>query len=780
MTKSMLPWLTLITLLAGAAAPAALAQESAAPAGAEAGQGAAQATPYAALADILEDEQARQDLVTELRSLAATPPGEAAQQAPADQKAEPKLARSLALATESLAEDISNQVAAVIAALTFSGGQGVGPAFDPGALLAAITRLLAVILATVIVFLVLRAVVHPLFSGASRWAGNGNSGLSEVVHRISAISLALVVDIAVVLLACVAGYAVGLYAVGDQGSIGTRESLFINAFAMIEIFKALIRMVLPSRYEGLRLFPISAEVAAWWSKRLRWFAGFIGYGLLVLVPILNVELGRGLGAMVNLLIMLVAYIYALTVILRNRSVLRQRFEAQAEQTSAAVFGVLLRVAAKLWHVVAIIYFTVLFLVSQLRPEEALPFMVKATFQTLLAVAIGAALSLALGALIGRRIRIGNRLRQRMPQIEDRVNLYVPGALKVIRILIFLVVALVVLDAWRLFNFADWLTSDAGLHTIAIIVRVALILAVAAVVWTVTISIIESRMGGELASARHTTLLGLFRSGLAIVIGTFTAMIVLSQIGVAIGPLIAGAGVLGLAIGFGSQKMVSDVITGIFIQMDNAMNVGDVVTVAGVTGTVERLGIRSTAIRALDGTLHIVRLSSVDIVSNYMREFAYHVGEYRISFRDDIDGAIVHLRAAFDELKLNETQGPNIIEDLAVPGVIALADNSVVIRVMIKTKPGSQWAVGRAYNRLVKLHFDAAGIEIPFPHSTIFFGHDKSGSAPPAHLRLMQQDFAIEGGPVGQPHSPPRQRPDHPDHSETPVSKEQTIPDQDDR
>ena len=169
-----------------------------------------------------------------------------------------------------------------------------------------------------------------------------------------------------------------------------------------------------------------------------------------------------------------------------------------------------------------------------------------------------------------------------------------------------------------------------------------------------------------------------------------------------------------------------------------------VTLGGITGTAEKLSIRSVGIRDLHGTYHLVPFSSVDVVSNYMRGFGYHVGEYGVAYRENVDEAIVALRNAFDELSSDEDLKSEILEPLEVAGVIALADSSVNIRVRIKTTPGNQWAVGRAYNRLVKLHLDEAGIEIPFPHTTIFFGEDKQGQAPAANLRLVEKDVVSTG------------------------------------
>ncbi|MDX5378382.1 MAG: mechanosensitive ion channel, partial [Halomonas sp.] len=318
------------------------------------------------------------------------------------------------------------------------------------------------------------------------------------------------------------------------------------------------------------------------------------------------------------------------------------------------------------------------------------------------------------------------------------------------------VVLLVLNAWGAFDLAAWYASEAGRGLIGKLISVAVILLVAIGVWLALASLIEHKLNPETGKgepdARAKTLLSLFRNALAIALITMTGMIVLSEIGINIGPLIAGAGVLGLAIGFGAQKLVQDIITGVFIQVENAMNTGDVVTVGGITGTAERLSIRSVGIRDLQGAYHIVPFSSVDTVSNYMREFGYHVGEYGIAYRESIDEAIVALREAFDELAADDEHKMNILAPLEVAGVIALADSSVNIRVRIKTTPGTQWGVGRAYNRLVKLHFDAKGIEIPFPHTTLYFGVGKEAEAPPANVRLMRQNFDIDGRPGGQPRS----------------------------
>ncbi|MFN4091231.1 MAG: mechanosensitive ion channel family protein, partial [Alphaproteobacteria bacterium] len=185
----------------------------------------------------------------------------------------------------------------------------------------------------------------------------------------------------------------------------------------------------------------------------------------------------------------------------------------------------------------------------------------------------------------------------------------------------------------------------------------------------------------------------------------------------------------LAIGFGAQKLVQDIITGVFIQLENVMNEGDVVSLGNVSGVVERLTIRSVSIRSLDGTLHLIPFSSVDTVSNMMKGFSYHVAEIGVAYREDIAEVKEAMHEAFDLLMQSEWR-EMIVDKLDMHGVTAFGDSAVMVRARIKTVPGGHWATGRAYNELIKQVFDRRGIEIPFPHVTLYMGEDKAGMSPP--------------------------------------------------
>ncbi|UWN50229.1 mechanosensitive ion channel domain-containing protein [Alloalcanivorax profundimaris] len=746
----------LLSLLILMFAPPALAQQQADAGGEPA---------YGSLADLLEDEASRNALIEELRGLeaartdqapgveGAAPPVEIAAQAPSDQRPEQvSFARRMAATTGHLAANMGDQFAALGAAV--GGLLGGGEAAAEGADLApvdlqeagaAAVNLAILVIATFVVFFVLRAVARPSFRALSGWALRGSEKLA-MLRTIVAVAVAAFVDVVVVALAYLAGGFVSSLLVNEVNADATRLALFLNAFLVVELFKAGLRMLFSSGYEGLRLVPVAADQARYCNRFLANLAGFIGYGMLVLVPVLNFNLSPALGSGVGTVIMLLALIFAVAVILKKRTVLRDRLFARAEQSSGPG-RVLLRLLGRLWHVLALAYAVLVFAVTVVDPEAALPFVAVATLLTVVYAGLGLLISVVLSQLIGKEIRLSDRLNAAMPRLQARVNTYVPTGLKIIRALLLVLVAVLVLDAWDLYDLAAWYASEAGGRTVSAIVDVLVILAVAALVWIGLASLLEHKLSPKedadpAAAARAETLMGLFHTTLAIAIIIMTSMIVLSEIGIDIAPLIAGAGVLGLAVGFGAQKLVQDVITGVFIQLENAMNTGDFVSAGGNSGTVERVGIRSVAMRDLAGTYHIVPFSSVGAVSNYTREFGNHVGEYGIAYRESIDDAIVQLEAAFEELK----EGPlkdNILAPLTVAGVSALADSSVNIRVVIKASPGMQWAVGRAYNRLVKKYFDQAGIEIPFPHTTLYFGEDRDGSAPAANVRVLGDSRVVD-------------------------------------
>ncbi|WP_253272248.1 mechanosensitive ion channel domain-containing protein [Advenella kashmirensis] len=757
---------------------------------------AANPASAAQLADLLENEQTRKQLIEQLRTQAPTvkDTSAASQSTASGSVTDDSLPRRVADSTQyfltKLLDDMGDATAAIGA---MARGENIG---GPGMAdwKTTLINFALVIAATVIAFIVLRLLAARIFAFINHWAGQAPPATVRrrlagpaTLRKIAAVIAALIVDVIAIALAGAVGYAVAMSVAGPNASVGTFDSLFVNAFVAVEIAKALVRTVFATRFARLRLFEMRDEVATYWNAWLCRLVGIAGYGMLVIVPVITALFTAALGNLAGLLIMLGMYVYAIRVVWRNRTLIRERLVLRASVASTAFFATLLRLLARVWHVLAIIYFTVLLVVSQVDPVEALPFMARATLQSVVAIALGLLVSAILTAILSHPIRLSDDMRTRLPLLEARINSYVPATLKGLRFITLVVVLLFVLDGWHAFDLSAWVMSESGKATISVVVHIAIILLFAALAWTIIASIIESRLSGtgtRAPSAREKTLLALFRNAALIVIVTMTILILLSQIGINIGPLIAGAGVVGLAIGFGAQKLVQDIITGIFIQLENGMNVNDVVEAGGVFGTVEKMTIRSVGIRTMDGGYHLIPFSSVDVVANHMRDFSYHMGEYTIAHRENVDDAIEHMRAAFAELMQDEVLSPEILEEITIPGVTAINERGVTIRVLIKTTPGMQWAIQRGYNRLLKKHFNAAGIELPYPHTVVYFGQDKDGNAPAAQVDL---------GRKADRSSPPKGRAPAAGHTPRPLSRaksgsedvlgnelEQRVPDEDDQ
>ncbi|HLR82816.1 MAG TPA: mechanosensitive ion channel domain-containing protein [Paenalcaligenes sp.] len=560
------------------------------------------------------------------------------------------------------------------------------------------------------------------------------------LRKMAAVVGAFVVDVLAIMVAALVGYVVTTAAFAHEHQLTLFSMQFLTAFFAVEVVKAISRLFFAERFEALRLIPIAEQRARYWHG---WFANVVnvgGYGLLVLVPFLQAVLAPAVANVFGSVLMLVVYFYAIGVLWRQRQQVSDGFIAMAERSADAVGGSVWRVSARLWFVVAWVYFTVLLFTTLVDQQNALSFMAQASLQTLLTLVIGGALFLVVTSLSSHHLHLSERWNEYFPLLEERLNSYMPIAFQVIRLFLFAGIILSLLDAWQVMNFQEWLTHGQGLVVLQTLLRIVLVCAVAATAWIVLASFIEHRLavsGSHMPSERERTLLMLFKNALVIIISGLTLLIVLSQLGIDIGPLIAGAGVIGLAVGFGAQKLVQDVITGIFIQLENGMNQNDVVEVAGLFGSVEKLTIRSVVIRTLDGGYHLVPFSSIDSVSNHTRDYGYTVGEYVVGHRESVDETMRYLAIAFDDLKHDPAVADSILEDITIQGVTEINQQGVKIRILIKTIPGMQWAVQRGYNRYVKMRFDEAGIEMPYPHSVLHFGRDKKGYASPIDVQMVE-------------------------------------------
>lgn len=224
-----------------------------------------------------------------------------------------------------------------------------------------------------------------------------------------------------------------------------------------------------------------------------------------------------------------------------------------------------------------------------------------------------------------------------------------------------------------------------------------------------------------SAKRVDTLVRLLRQAVLIALWVVVVLIMLREVGVEIGPILASAGILGLAVGFGAQNLVRDVISGFFMILENQVRVNDVAVVNGTAGVVERINFRTVVLRDLSGVVHVFSNGAVNSLSNMTQEWSAYILDMGVAYKEDVDKVMDVMRQVAADMRTDEYFGALMIADIEVLGVDDFADSAVVIKARLKTLPIKQWEVGREYRRRLKQAFDREGIEIPFPHTSIYFG-----------------------------------------------------------
>lgn len=231
---------------------------------------------------------------------------------------------------------------------------------------------------------------------------------------------------------------------------------------------------------------------------------------------------------------------------------------------------------------------------------------------------------------------------------------------------------------------------------------------------------EKRKFGEFEK-RVDTLLGIVNSTFGVFIWILLVMIVLKKLGVDIAPLIAGAGIIGIAVGFGAQELVRDIISGFFQLLENQVRQGDVAIINGTGGLVENIGLRTITLRDFSGVVHVFQNGKINTLSNMTKDWSAMVFDIGVAYKENVDDVISVMREVGEELVSDESFSDNILEPLEIFGVDKFDDSAVVIKARLKTVPIKQWDIGREFRKRLKAAFDEKNIEIPFPHTTLYWG-----------------------------------------------------------
>lgn len=273
----------------------------------------------------------------------------------------------------------------------------------------------------------------------------------------------------------------------------------------------------------------------------------------------------------------------------------------------------------------------------------------------------------------------------------------------------------------------------GLRILLIII-ISLIAIKGVQVFSVRLTEIFSRQKiDEESKKRASTLSSVIRNLLTVVVLVVAVMTVLGQLGIAIGPVLAAAGIVGLAVGFGAQSLIKDVINGFFILLEDQIRVGDVVQVAGKGGLVEKINLKMTILRDLAGNVHFIPNGNIDVVTNMTKEYSQYVFDIGVAYREDVDEVMEVIKEVDEGLRNDPDFGPDILAPIEIFGLDQFADSALIVKARTKTKPIKQWRIAREFNRRLKKKFDERNIEIPFPHVTLYLGEDKEGKAAPLRV-----------------------------------------------
>ncbi|MFB9969979.1 mechanosensitive ion channel domain-containing protein [Pseudoroseomonas cervicalis] len=556
-----------------------------------------------------------------------------------------------------------------------------------------------------------------------------------------------------------------------------------NAYIACRLLMALGRMLFSPASAHLRVLPCADLTAAYVTVWLRRLVVVLVSGYAIAEAGLLFGLPWGAYDAILRMVLLVISVFLGVIVLQNRvavaSVLRAPPLKEGDKPNASRRA-LRRFRdwlAEVWHILAILYLLALWGVWALEIRDGFARLLRASVLTLLVLAVAKGLDILLRRALAGSFRISMDLAGRYPALEQRANRYVPLLKGGVSAVLTVLTVLTLMEVWGVRSFAWFAPGALGSQLLHSLVSVGFTAAIAVLVWETANAAIQrhldrlSRDAEAARSARVRTLVPMLRTTLLIVILLFVAFNLLTELGVNVAPLLAGAGVIGLALGFGSQKLVQDVITGIFLLFEDAMTVGDVVNLGGKSGVVEKLSIRSITLRDIDGSVHIIPFSTVTAVTNMTRDFSFAVLDVQVAYREDTDRVVELLQGLCQEMRSEAKWGLVIRDEMEVLGVNQLSPDGPVIRVRIKTEPIQRWNVLREMNRRIKQRFDESGIEIPAARQKLVFDGPAQppypGAAAPGRLPVPR--------PPARPSPAASRRPSPADAASRPVPRAGPMP-----
>jgi small-conductance mechanosensitive channel len=556
------------------------------------------------------------------------------------------------------------------------------------------------------------------------WRGMGRLGLW--LRRVPFGLAALALDLLPLLAMIAVAYVLLKGGMGKQPTPQLVILATLNAYLLYRLVAGGVRMLLAPGDARLRLVPMGDVMASYvdrWARRSA-AVGIFGY------TFIEAGLQFGLyrlayGSLVKLLVLVLAG-FLVVMILQQRETVAARIRP-AEGAPGLVARIRAMIAP-VWHIVAAVYVGALWVVLALDLPDGFLRVLQLSVVTAVVLVLARVLLLLALAGLHRLLCPPESAPGTSPAapagMAGRLVSYQPVLDAVLRMAFAIATTLALLEVWGVAAVSWLLRAELGGRLLGMLGSIAFTIALAVGVWEMVNLAIDRHLARLAASAqaarsaRLRTLLPMFRTALMVAILVVVVLTVLSEIGLNITPLLAGASVFGVALGFGSQRLVQDIITGLFLLLENTMQVGDVVTLGGLTGTVENLSVRTIRLRAMDGSMHIVPFSAVTTVTNQTRDFGYAVMDITIGLGEDPEQIGGLLRDVAGAMRREAKWAATLNGDLEVLGIDRFVDKGLVLRARIRTTPNQRWAVARELNLRIKQRFDELAVDSPMsaPHA----------------------------------------------------------------
>ncbi|MCF8062273.1 MAG: mechanosensitive ion channel [Deltaproteobacteria bacterium] len=522
--------------------------------------------------------------------------------------------------------------------------------------------------------------------------------------------------------------------------------LFIVLFGYRVVMET-VRALLSPDEPGLRILWMGDESAYYYWVWMRRFADYTGLYFLVVGTLFLIQFPESPLLFIRGLLLLVYPGMITAFVLQVAKDLRTR-PAEPEQGGESFRRRWAHIALRLFPALGVLYAWAFFLVLIASREKGFDFVSRATLGTAVTIpALIAALHL-LGLLFDKLFDVHERIKERVPGIEERTDRHLAIVRRVSAGALVLIAVGVVAEFWGI-PVSAFVVSRVGSTILIRAVTIAVTLSVVVMVLQLSrilaLYLLRER-DGRVVTQKTKTLVPMVRTAFNITAVFVGGIVILDRIGVDTTPILAGAGILGLAVGFGSQTLVKDLINGLFILFEESIRVGDWAQVGDKDGEVESVGLRTVRLRDLRGNVHVIPNSSIDTLTNFSKEFSRSVMDIGVAYREDIDEVIEILKELGEELRSDPEFGDRILGPLEVFGLDRFEDSAIIVRIRFNTRPMKQWGIKREYYRRMKRVFDERGIEIPFPHRTLYMGEPKEGPAPPVYVRVDKK--AGKGGDRG--------------------------------